>query len=452
MITSCSSGSRRGQRSVSRSGLALAVAAAAATATGLAACGGGSGGDADADDGADTGRGSLYVGYYTEDAGNNPEDPTVGAVLLRLPAADGAFAGQMPFSYAGCVSGRDVGRITGSRSGSRHSGSWTGTMDGNAVGGAFNLVADAAGGSYSGRYTNAAGKQAIAVGACSYYVAAQGTVKLYPGDSSSPAGFALSVGSGLTPTLSWPSLGSGLRYTARLFDEACLQSHPSDAGCFEGEVTTSALGTLLDASFGLVAGTRYRVVVTAQQANGAFAGFATLTFVPAAASGGGSGGGGSGTSRGTLTIGGSGAAALGGSFVSGADVGGSTVTVQTSGPTCSPQFGGGTSCASYLDIIWGEYDGRLPREAVGVHFTSIAAEPGVAPGTGITGGILTASTVNGSASYAQFCGPLVVPCTTLVDLGVTLDIAARTVTFRNVTLPSQRSDGASIVLDGTLTY
>lgn len=452
MITSCSSGSRRGRHSVSRSGLALAVAAA----TGLAACGGG-GSDGDADAGADRGSGSLYVGYYTEDAGNNPEDPTVGAVLLRLPAADGAFAGQMPFSYAGCVSGRDVGRITGSRSGGRHSGSWTGTMDGNAVGGAFNLVADASGGSYSGSYTNAGGKQAIAVGACSYHVAAQGTVRLYPGDSSSPAGFALSVGSGLTPTLSWPSLGSGLRYTARLFDEACLQSHPSDAGCFQGEVTTSALGTLLDASFGLVAGTRYRVVVTAQQAGGAFAGFATLTFVPAAASGGGSngggsGGGGSGTSRGTLTIGGSGAAALGGSFVSGADVGGSTVTVQTSGPTCSPQFGGGTSCASYLDITWGEYDGRLPREFVGVHFTSTAAEPGVTPGTAITSGMAVAGAVNGSASFGQGCGPLVTPCATLADLGVTLDIAARTVTFRNVTLPSQRSDGTSVVLNGTLTY
>jgi len=44
------------------------------------------------------------------------------------------------------------------------------------------------------------------------------------------------------------------------------------------------------------------------------------------------------------------------------------------------------------------------------------------------------------------------PCATPADLGIVLDLVARTVTFTNVVLPSQGSDGATIVLDGTLSY
>jgi hypothetical protein len=257
-------------------------------AAGLTSCGGGSGG---ASDPAGPAEGTLFVGYYVEDAGNNPEDPTIGAVLMRLPSVDGSFAGQMPFSYAGCAAGSDVGAIAGNRSGNTFAGQWNGTMDGSAVGGAFGLMADVSDGTYSGSYTNTAGKQVIAVGACSYYVAARGTVKLFPVDSSSPAAFVISVSSTTALTLNWPSLGSGVVYTLRVFDEACVQNNPSDAACFKGEVTTNALNVVLDSSWGLTAGARFRAVVTAQQATGAFAGFATVTFVQPVADGGGTGGG-----------------------------------------------------------------------------------------------------------------------------------------------------------------
>lgn len=420
---------------------------------GCVACGGGSGGDAVP--GGGSGDGSLYVGYYVEDASNNPEDPTIGAVLMRLPATNGSFSGQMPFSYAGCVSGVDVGGISGSRTGSNYAGNWAGTMDGSAVGGSFDLTADTSGGTYSGTYTNAAGKQSISVGSCSYYVAARGTVKLYPSDTSTPTSFVLSAGTGLPPTLSWPSLGTGIRYSIKVFDETCLQNNPSNASCFKGETTTTSLSTILDASSGLVAGTRYRAVVTAQQSTGEFAGFATITFVPTSATGSSSSSSSSNSSsaitRGTLSITGSGAASLGGSFVSGADRFGNTTSIQTSGPTCSSLIGGGTSCSSYLDVTWGEYDAfQLPQEVVGVHFTSTASAPGVAPGTSITGAVVTASTANSSASFGLAC--LSGATCTLANLGMDLNTTARTITFRDVPLASLRSDGLSIVLNGTLSY
>jgi hypothetical protein len=435
-------------------------------AAALAACGGG-GGSGDEGDGPgatappDPPAGALYVGYYVEDAANNPEDPTIGAVLLRLPASDGAFAGQMPFSYAGCAAGSDVGAVRGTRTGAQFSGSWSGTMDGVAVGGNFTLAPGASAGSYGGQWRNAAGKQPIAVGSCSYHVASSGAVTLFPGSTAVPNGVALTVSSSTTPVIGWSGLGSGVRATLRLFDQACLEADPSDAACFLGEASSTAASLAYPTDFGnavaLTAGRSYLWVLTAQAASGAFAGFASQVVVaraadPAPGPGPGDGSGGSdGAVRGRLTIGGSGAAALGGAFVTGADVRGVSVTVVASGPTCS---GSSVlrSCDSSLDLSWGEYDGLLPREFVGVHvISSTRTEPGNPPGVGITSAIVVAGRVDGSGRYGQACGALQ-PCATPADLGIVLDLVARTVTFTNVVLPSQGSDGATIVLDGTLSY
>jgi hypothetical protein len=37
----------------------------------------------------------VYVGYYQEDPLNNPEDPTMGSVYVKLPSADGSFGGNV---------------------------------------------------------------------------------------------------------------------------------------------------------------------------------------------------------------------------------------------------------------------------------------------------------------------------------------------------------------------
>lgn len=424
----------------------------------LTACGGGE--SVTLDPPADP-AGSLYVGYYVEDATDNPEDPTVGAVMLRLPASDGAFAGQMPFSYAGCAAGSDIGAVRGTRAGARLDGNWSGTMDGVAVGGAFALAPDAAASSYSGQWRNAAGKQPIAVGACRYHVASSGAVTLYPGSTSVPAGVALAASSGTTPTIGWSGLASGARATLRLFDQACLEADAADAACFLAEAGSSATSLDYPAGFGasapaLMPGRSYLWVLTAQAASGTFAGFASTSVTatagtPAPAPGPRPGDGSDGAVRGRLSIGGSGAA-LGETFVAGADVRGVSVTVVASGPTCSGT-GALRSCVSSLDLSWGEYEGLLPREFVGAHFTSSTpTEPGNPPGVGITSGIVVAGRADRSASFGQVCWPGVGTCATLADLGITLDTVARTVTFTNAVLPSQGSDGATIVLDGTLSY
>ena len=166
----------------------------------------------------------VYIGYYVEDAANNPEDPTVGAMLVRLPSGDASFAGQMPFSYAGCSAGADIGAISGTRTGTSLSGNWTGMLDGNAVGGGYSGNYDAANDRYSGTYANSAGKQVIAAGPCSYFVAAQGSWRLFGGAASEPAGFALTATNSTTPTIAWSGVGAGLAYTVRVFDYDCLNA------------------------------------------------------------------------------------------------------------------------------------------------------------------------------------------------------------------------------------
>lgn len=437
------------------------------TALTLAACGGGGGegggGSATPDPPADP-AGSLYVGYYVEDATDNPEDPTIGAVMLRLPAADGAFAGQMPFSYAGCASGSDVGAIRGTRSGAQIEGNWSGTMDGVAVGGGFALAPDAAASSYSGQWRNAAGKQPIAVGGCRYHVASSGAVTLYPGSASVPAGVALTASSSTTPTVSWSGLASGARSTLRLFDATCLEADPSDAACFLGEASTTATSLAYPAAFGsttaLTPGRSYLWVLTAQAASGAFAGFAATTVMapaadPAPGPGPGDGSGGSdGAVRGRLSIGGSGAAALGGAFVAGADVNGVSVIVVPTGPLCIP-MSKGVRCSSTLAMSWTEWSGNLQRETVGISFTSVSdGEPGPQPGTAVTSGGVVVGTADGRVSFSQWCdmASRTAPCATLADLGITLDPVARTVTFVDAVLPALIGDGGSIVVNGRLSY
>ncbi|HNB47075.1 MAG TPA: hypothetical protein PLL72_23050 [Burkholderiaceae bacterium] len=436
----------------------------AAEGAGLSACGGGGGDGSGAAPPQDPTTGALYVGYYIEDAADNPEDPTVGAVMLRLPASDGAFAGQMPFSYAGCAAGSDVGAVRGTRSGSQFSGSWSGTMDGAAVGGGFALAPDAAAsGSYSGQWRNAAGKQRITVGGCTYHVASSGAVTLYPGNASVPAGVALTVSTSTTPTIGWSGLPSGVRATLRLFDQACLAADASDAACFLGEASTTATSLAYPAGFGsataLTAGRSYLWVLTAQATNGAFAGFATRTVQavaadPTPAPGPGPGDGSDGAVRGRLTVSGSGAAALGGEFVAGADANGVSVIVVPTGPVCMP-LSGGMRCSSTLSIGWTEWNGSLRREFVGMAFRSVSdGEPGPQPGTAVTAGDVAVSTADGRVTFSQSCDTAArtAPCATLADLGIALDPVARSVTFTNVVLPSQGSDAATIVLDGTLSY
>jgi len=206
-------------------GIALAAAAL------LAGCGGGS-------DQADD-EGKLYVGYYQEDPTNNPEDPTPGTLIARLPPESGAFEGQMPFSYVGCMGGADVGTINGTRSTSGLDGDWTGTVDSVAVGGAYRGTYDAGADEFSGTYTNAGGKVHVSGGSdCAHDIAALGTWKLFGGSTNSPSDFVISSSGGTTPTWTWPSQGATVYYLVRVFDHACLNESVTSSQCMMGEGQT----------------------------------------------------------------------------------------------------------------------------------------------------------------------------------------------------------------------
>jgi len=229
----------------------------------------------------------LYVGYYTEDPVNNPEDPTVGSLLLAIPNPfdNTTFAGLMPFSYTGCLAGADIGTISGTRSKSSISGNWTGTVDNVSVGGSYAGTYDAATDSFSGSYTNAAGKVRFGNNTCGGFIAGVGTWKVFGTTTNQPASFIATVTSGTAPRFSWPSLGSETVYGIRVFDEDCLTANVSSATCFKGETLTSGLTAQYPLEFpgasALVAGGHYLALVAGQSTTtGALLGFSSLRFSP----------------------------------------------------------------------------------------------------------------------------------------------------------------------------
>ena len=213
------------------------LAAGALTAVAMAllsGCGGGSGSEE-----VEPEQGKLYYGYYLEDPLNNPEDPTPGTLIVNLPDAPGAFSGQMPFSYVGCIDGADVGTITGQRTDAGMNGQWTGVVDNVPVGGAYIGRYTSATDQFDGTYTNAAGKVHVTgPNHCSHDIAANGTWRLFGDVVATPANFIVSSSGGVTPTWSWPSLGSAVYYIVRVFDQKCLAASVTSAQCMTGEAKT----------------------------------------------------------------------------------------------------------------------------------------------------------------------------------------------------------------------
>lgn len=226
----------------------------------------------------------IYLGYYTEDPGNNPEDPMTGSILVKFPSADGTFSGQMPFSYLGCTGSRSVGQISGGRSGNSVSGNWAGTVDGIAAGGAFSGIFDNAADAVGGAYANAGGKLPIASGACSYYVAALGTWKAFGSMTNVPATFVARATNSATPIVSWPNIGAGAIYSVRIFDESCLIGNPGMGACFVGEAVTTATTVSYPLNFpgasSLSAQKSYLVLVTGAPPSGGLSGFSTFRLQP----------------------------------------------------------------------------------------------------------------------------------------------------------------------------
>lgn len=436
----------------------LAGGAALAAALLMASCGGGSdsdGEDAASGDGATSEQtqaaAGLYVGYYAEDAASNPEDPTVGALLFSLPQADGAFSGQMPFSYAGCTAGIDTGVISGTRSGDTISGSWSGVLDESAsVGGTLEASYDAALGGFSGSFTNAAGKQAVAVGNCSYYVAASGSFQVWNALTSQPASFALSVGAGTSPAFSWTSLGDGVVYTVRLFDDACVRATPGNVLCFLGEATTTALSAAYPAAFAgasaLQAGTAYLAIATGQDgSSGAFKGFASIGFTPSESSSGGDGDDDSGSVGGQLTITG---LATADTFTPSGDV--LAAEPVTDGPSCVTS-GTLSICSSSWTYQWAEVLGQAQNAILTLQIGSASmTQPGPQPGSALNSVVVSLYDGRDPAHYRFTCG--VGDGSDCTGGNLALDTGARTADFSQLVLQAQAPRTGSITIDGQLRY
>ncbi len=453
-----------------RHAFASAARLAALCALVLTGCGGGGGGDAgpgpsDAPAAGGPREARLYVGYYAEDPADNPEDPTIGVVMFRVPGDDGPFAGQMPFSYVGCRAGTDTGTIAGTRSGRRIEGRWTGIMDERVtVGGSLEATYDAAADAFVGRFTNAQGKVPVIDGPCRYAIAAGGSLQVWGDAARQPAGVSLAASGGVTPTFTWTGLPAGSLATVRVFDWACVQADPGNAACFVGEsVPTTAGATGFPATFpsasALRPGAEYLVIVTGQApATGAFAGYGSLRFTasPTATDGAGGSGGGGGAAApglGRLVIAG---ASMGDGFEPGASPDG-TVSTNSTGPTCNAGTG---LCTSALQITWTEQDvlgGRNRAVSVFLFSTSSVA-PGPAPGEAVTQVTAVYSQLLPAAqraTYVEQCGEpaAILPrCPAVPLLGVRWTPGARTVVFDDVALPGQSPTTGQVRLQGTLRY
>lgn len=226
----------------------------------------------------------LYFGYYLEDPATNPEDPTIGSLLLSFPGADASFSGLMPFSYVGCSGQADIGTVGGERVGATVTGNWTGKVDTTAVGGTYTGGYDAVNDTYSGSFVNAGGKVRFGGSTCFGFVAPKGTWKVFGDTTNSPASFVLRASTGRTPQLSWPSMGAALYYI-RVFDETCLKANPANPACFKGETVTSGVTLAYPSQFpgaaALVTGGKYLALIAAKDAaSSALLGFSSLRLQP----------------------------------------------------------------------------------------------------------------------------------------------------------------------------
>lgn len=401
--------------------------------------------------------GGLYIGWLEEDPLGNPEDPTVGALFLRVPASDGAYSGVMPFGYVGCSPGVDIGSTTGTRSGGGLAGTWSGTLDGVGVGGSFTAQAET--GStpvrFDGSFSSAGGKQAIGVGACSYFLAAQGRFRVFDGPASEPAGVALAFSdSGTTPVISWTGVPAGATTALRLFDQACLQGPSPGASCYLGEAFSTGSRLAYPAAFSgarpLAVGGDYVAVLTAQTATSGtgagIAAFASARFSPTVDSDDG-GGPGPGTGLGELALTGSlGAVRFTPNFLSGPE---------TDGPRC---FGsdGATVCSSSWTTQWLQQGDPLSTPLVAGLLVSVGSSslgaPGPAPGSSLDLLTVRYTDVASSRIFQFSCGTTPsAPCSAATP-GVTLDLQARTLRLQDSVLPAAAPSTGSITLTGTLSF
>jgi hypothetical protein len=227
----------------------------------VSACGGG--GTSPVTPSSDTATPSgLYIGYYQEDPSNNPEDPTIGAFSLNLPADDSPFQGSMYFTYVGCQSS-NVGVVAGAKSGLQLSGTWGGAVDGLQQTGNYSGTFDKATATYAGTFNNNGGKQFVDLSPCiEYVIAANGTWEMFPIESSTPSTFNVTVN---LPNVTWTSVAGANQTLVYVLDPVIAQGAGNPV-LWQDVVFDGENSVVIPSSVTLTPGREYIVVVAVTNA------------------------------------------------------------------------------------------------------------------------------------------------------------------------------------------
>jgi len=165
--------------------------------------------------------GGLYVGYYQEDPRTNPEDPTPGAFVLKLPEGDAPFDGAMFFTFVGCQHS-NVGKVKGTKSGNALKGTWAGNVDDSPQSGPYNGTYDPVAGFYKGVYFVSGGKQFKNIEGCiQYHIGPNGTWEMFKVGQNQPASFKVNVSGS---SVSWTAVPNGAMTLVYLLDPVVAQS------------------------------------------------------------------------------------------------------------------------------------------------------------------------------------------------------------------------------------
>ncbi|MEO6363252.1 MAG: hypothetical protein ABIO71_08490 [Caldimonas sp.] len=251
---------------------------AAVLSAALAACGGdvgsGSVGGSNTPPPVTSAPAGLYLGYFQEDAANDPLDPRPGAFTLNLPAVGGALAGRMNFADGTCPAS-STATVTGTRTAVDIAAAFTGSVDDATVAGTLAGTFDAATLAFTGgSYAVTDGKQARSVPPCpAYTIAGSGSWELFPVDRNFPLAFTVRVTGRI---VSWVPITGASTSLVYVIDPAVAQAS-GDPMVWQGRVGV-ALSAAVPSTVNLQTGREYVAAVALADASRMRVAFASQRF------------------------------------------------------------------------------------------------------------------------------------------------------------------------------
>lgn len=219
--------------------------------------------------------GGLYVGYYQEDPRSNPEDPTPGAFVLKLPDGDAPFDGAMFFTFVGCQRS-NVGKVKGVKTGNELKGTWAGAIDDGPQSGPYSGTYDPETGYYKGVYSVAGGKQFKNIEGCiQYHIGPNGTWEMFKVGQNQPASFKVDVAGS---AVSWRAVPNGAMTLVYVIDPKVAQAGSGNPVVFQTIVPAQVTRFNLKTA-GLTKGKEYIGVALINNRKSERVAFASKQFV-----------------------------------------------------------------------------------------------------------------------------------------------------------------------------